>query len=196
MKAKARKSDKKKVISAGKFFNFCRKNEWEYFERINCSGIVIILAVTNDKKVLFVEQFRPPVDKKVIEFPAGLVNDHHYTSKGKKTKRKNESMAIAAKRELLEETGYRAKKIVPLIKGPVSSGASGDFVTVVRAFNLTKETDGGGDEFESIIHHEVPLKKVDSWLKMMEKKGFLIEPKVYTGLYFLKNMGQKIPPRA
>jgi ADP-ribose pyrophosphatase len=58
-------------------------------------------------------------------------------------------------------------------------------VTMVRAFDLKKIGPGGGDESEGIIVHQVPLKSVRTWLKSKEKKGFLIEPKVYAGLYFL-----------
>jgi len=179
MKAKVNKRARKVTIGEGNFIRFVRKGEWEYAERNNCSGIVIIIAMTDKDNVLFVEQYRPPVGKKVIEFPAGLMNDFQV--------KKRESLSASAKRELFEETGYKAKKIVTLLKGPVSSGASSDIVTIVRAFDLQKAGKGGGDHLESIIVHEVALKKVDAWLKKMERKGLLIEPKIYTGLYFLKN---------
>ena len=102
MRAQANNKAKQKVLYEGRFLRFARKGDWEYVQRNNCSAIVIIVAVTEDDHVVFVEQYRPPVDKIVIEFPAGLVNDF-----GKK---KKESNYCAAKRELLEETGYQAKK--------------------------------------------------------------------------------------
>src|SRR4030043_518935 len=46
--------------------------EWESVERVNCKGIVGIVPVTDDKEVLLIRQFRPPVKGYVIEFPAGL----------------------------------------------------------------------------------------------------------------------------
>src|SRR3989338_2614578 len=98
---------------------------------------------------------------------------------------KNESMRTAAKRELLEETGYKAGKIVKLLTGPVSSGFTADIVTVVRAYGLRKVARGGGDHTENIVVHEVPLAKAEHWLKQMARKGCLIEPKVYAGLFFL-----------
>ena len=103
MRARIQKRSGKKVIKEGKFIRFVRRGEWEYFERNNCSAIVIIVAMTRQRKVLFVEQYRPPVGKKVIEFPAGLVNDRGLEKK--------ESILRAARRELFEETGYRAKII-------------------------------------------------------------------------------------
>jgi ADP-ribose pyrophosphatase len=169
---------KKAIIVEGKFIRFVQKGEWEYAERINCTDIVIILAMTDDKKVILIEQFRPPVDKNVIEFPAGLVNDREG--------HKKESLFMAAKRELFEETGYGAKRIVKIMVGPVSAGFTPDTVTIVRALGLEKKGGGGGDEFENITIHEIPLSSVDAWLKRKEKEGCLVEPKVYAGLYFLK----------
>jgi ADP-ribose pyrophosphatase len=163
-------------LGKGKYLQFIKKGEWEYFRRINCSDIVIIAALTDDLKVIFVEQYRPPVDKKVIEFPAGLLND----SKGA-----YETLIKGAKRELLEETGYVAQKIVKLLKGPVSSGASADLVTMVIASGLKKITAGGGVEGEGITVHEVEWDRVDKWLLEMQRRGRLIEPKIYSGLYLL-----------
>ena len=169
---------KPKVVHEGEFLRFIRKGRWEYVERNNCSAIVIIAALTEDNHVVFVEQYRPPVDKMVIEFPAGLVNDR----KGKK----KESNLSAAKRELLEEAGYKALKWTEILEGPVSSGSSADLVTLFLASDAQKVSEGGGDETESIVVHLVPLSNVDQWLLKMQDKGCLVEPKIYTGLYFLK----------
>jgi ADP-ribose pyrophosphatase len=165
------------VLAEGNFLRLIREGNWEYVERNNCRGIVIILAMTVDERVILVEQYRQPVHKKVIEFPAGLICDD--------PKHKNESMATAAKRELLEETGYKAQKIVKLLTGPVSSGSSADLVTVVRASGLKKVSSGGGDHTERIRVHAIPLGKIERWLKRMSAQGYLVEPKVYTGLFFL-----------
>ena len=183
MRAHVGKSAKKEIIHNGKFLRYVRKGGWEYVERNNCSAIVIIVAKTDDNRVLFVEQYRPPVKKRVVEFPAGLVNDGEF--------KRRESILSAAKRELLEETGYKAGKMTKLLEGPVSSGSSADMVTIVQAQNLKKVSQGGGDEFEAIIVHEVPLIETDQWLSKMRRKGYLIEPKIYTGLYFLKTYNKE-----
>ena len=186
MTVQLNKRTKRVVIHEGHFIRFVKEGQWEYVERSNCDGIVIILALTNQGKVLFVEQYRPPVKHKVIELPAGLINDDHPRRKDQRFRKRKESIIAAAQRELLEETGYKATRIVKLLEGPVSSGFCSDMVTVVRAQGVEKVSSGGGDELESIVVHEVPLTKTDAWLKKMEKKGFMIEPKVYTGLYFLR----------
>src|SRR4030043_2059902 len=112
----------KKTLCEGKFLKFMRIEymdssgvirEWESFERVNCKGVVAIVPVTDKNEVLLIRQFRPPVNGYVIEFPAGL-ND------------KKETLKEAAKRELLEETGYSARELFFLTEGVMSSGASGE----------------------------------------------------------------------
>lgn len=154
-----------------------RDGQWEYVERTNCRGIVIILGLTDDGKVILVDQYRPPVRKRVIEFPAGLVSDDPQYPK--------ESLIAAAKRELLEESGYQAARVIKLMEGPVSSGSSSDMVTIVRAYGLRKVGKGGGDHTEAINVHTVAFNKVEKWLALMSRNGYLIEPKVYMGIFLL-----------
>ena len=172
-----KKNSKAKVLLEGKFLRFLNDGGYEYVQRNNCSGIVIIVGMTDDKKVVFTEQYRLPVGKNVVEFPAGLVNDHAAIP--------NESLLAGAKREFFEETGYKVRKMTRIVHGPVSGGSTSDLVSMFKAEGLKKMGDGGGDHTENIKVHEVPFNKVDRWLANMKKKGKLIEPKVYAGLYFL-----------
>ena len=171
------KDYKKVVVREGKYIRFLKKGGWEYVERNNCTGIVIVLAMTDEGEVIFTEQYRPPVETNVIEFTAGLVNDRN--------PKKKESLVTAARRELLEEAGYTARKFVQITQGPVSGGLTSDRIYMLRAFGLKKVSQGGGDGTEFIKVHEVDLKKVPRWLRQQEKKGCLVDPKVYAGLYFL-----------
>ncbi|MCG6553423.1 MAG: NUDIX hydrolase, partial [Candidatus Magnetominusculus sp. LBB02] len=97
---------------------------WEAFQRQNCTGIVAMVPITVDGSVIVVKQFRPPVGKYVIEFPAGL------SDKGE------ESLAETAKRELREETGCVAGRLIPIATGPLSSGASTEVLTVYAALDV------------------------------------------------------------
>ena len=169
------KKDKPVVLIEGKYLRLIKHGGWEFSQRSNCTGIVVVIAKTDDQKVILIKQYRLPVGKYCIEFPAGLVSDH-----GKK-----EPMAVAAKRELLEETGYKASKMTKILVGPASPGSSSDCMTLFRAEGLVKFGQGGGDHTEDIEVCEVPLRRVDGWLRQMEKKGCLVDPKVYCGLYFL-----------
>ena len=87
------------------------------------------MAVTNEQKLLLVEQFRVPVDGPVIELPAGLSGD---------TDDPNESLQIAAERELLEETGYSAESWTELATVTSSAGMTNEQVTIFRAAELQK----------------------------------------------------------
>ncbi len=150
---------------------------WEFSQRVNCTGIVVIVAMTSAQKIILVKQYRPPVKKYCIELPAGLVNDRGH--------KRLESMATAAKRELLEETGYKAETMTKILMGPASPGSSVDCMTLFRAQGLTKVHGGGGDHTEDIEVYEIRLDEVDVWLRKMERQGCLVDPKVYAGLYFL-----------
>ncbi len=170
---------KHKILYEGKFLRLIQHAGWEFVKRKDCTGIVVIVPLTQDQKVILVEQYRVPLDKNVIEFPAGLVGDLKHIRK--------ESMATAAKRELLEETGYQASRMKFILEGPVSSGMSAQQIAFFKAEGLKKIGPGGGDEKEDIRVHEVPLKKSCQWLFQMQKKGKLIDPKVFAGLYFLQS---------
>ena len=100
------------VLANGKHLRFMRKGTWEYADRLGVSGIVGIIAVTGDGKLLLVEQYRPPVNANVIELPAGLAGDE--------PGRADESLLAAARRELQEETGYLAESLSIVAAGPVS----------------------------------------------------------------------------
>ncbi|MBF0523038.1 MAG: NUDIX hydrolase [Candidatus Omnitrophica bacterium] len=184
MNPQQNKKAKKVILKDGRHIRFVKKGYWEYIERKNCSAIVIILAMTDKKEVIFVEQYRPPVDKNVIEFPAGLVND------GKS--RKKETLIEGARRELLEETGYKAGRMIKVLHGPAASGISSDMLTVVVAYDLKKVGSGGGDELESIKVHTVLFDCVEDWMEEMRKKGRLVSPRIYAGLYLLKKYNKTI----
>jgi len=157
-----------------------RANGWEFVQRKNISGIVGIVAVTDDKKLILVEQFRPPVGKNVIEIPAGLSGDTPNS--------RNEDLSLAASRELEEETGYRAARMTQVASGTASAGLCDEIITLFRAEDLQKVSEGGGDETESIIVHEIPVDAVEDWLKLQISQNKLVDLKVYSALYFAKSL--------
>lgn len=166
------------ILGEGKYLRL-RKFEkgWEFVERTNPDGVVVIVATTDAGKVLFVEQFRPPVGATVIEFPAGLVGDTAEFA--------GEALEVAAERELLEETGYAVEQMSYLTNGPPTAGLSSENVTFFRATGLRRVAEGGGDESEEIDIHEVALQDVPQFLGQARARGAMIDPKIYAGLYFL-----------
>lgn len=165
------------TLCNGRWLRLMRRGRWEYAERTNPGGGVIIIALTADDKVLFVEQWREAVHSKTIEMPAGLVGDLAASP--------DESAVAAAHREILEETGYRAGRIEFLMSGPSSAGMSNEMIAFVRAYDLTREHAGGGDHTEDIVLHEVPRSEAPTWLLAKMREGYSIDPKLFAGLYFL-----------
>lgn len=166
-----------RTLHTGKFLALIQEGHWEYAHRTQATGAAIIAAVTDDQKLLLVEQYRIPVHTRTIELPAGIIGDTPNHA--------NEGNDAAARRELLEETGYDAGQIEKLTRGPASSGLASEIVTLFRATRLRRLGAGGGMGQENITVHEVPLSEVHHWLEAKAAEGLLIDSKVYAGLYFL-----------
>lgn len=173
-------SEQQVTLYKGKYLALVKEGHWEYADRVGATGAAIILAVTPEQKLLVVEQHRIPVHARTIELPAGITGDEG----------EGESGAEAAKRELLEETGYEAAKIEELTTGPASSGLTSETVTLFLATDLKRVHAGGGIENEKITVHEAPLNEIDAWLAKKRVEGCLIDPKLYAGLYFLTRRGK------
>ena len=169
----------KTVLHDGKFLTLIKEGCWEYVDRANAVGAAIIVAVTEEQKLLLVEQYRVPVHARTVELPAGLIGDEPVSG--------NEAGVEAARRELIEETGYDAGRIEELMCGPISSGLTSEIATLFSASELQRVGLGGGVAHEDIVVHEVPLAEVHAWLNAKAKSGVLIDVKVYAGLYFTGN---------
>ncbi len=173
------------TLYVGKWLSLRKRGRWEYAERNNPGGAVIILAVTPDDNVLFVEQYRVSILKNTIEMPAGLVGDLHEHG--------DEDVLLAAGRELEEETGYRCERLEFVHEGPSSSGMSTEMIAFVRARGLQKVGPGGGDESENIVVHEVPRTGAGTWLFARAAEGYSIDPKLFAGLWFIEHTGLAMP---
>jgi ADP-ribose pyrophosphatase len=67
-------------------------------ELVKHPGAVAVIPITKDNKIVLVEQYRKPLEKSIIEIPAGKVE-------------KGEQPELTALRELEEETGYTAREL-------------------------------------------------------------------------------------
>ena len=168
----------KKSLHQGRFLAMFERGGWEYVDRVGATGVVVILAVTDEDELVLVEQHRVPLGANVIELPAGLAGDLPDSQ--------DEDFREAARRELLEETGYEAESIEFLCEGPPSAGLTSEIQTLLRATGLRKTGPGGGDETEDITVHTIALNVLDDWLGEAAQRGCLIDPKIYAGLYFLR----------
>jgi len=170
----------RQILHTGKFLALIKEGRWEYASRVNATGASIIIAVTDERKLLLVEQYRIPVHARTVELPAGMIGDEPGDS--------DETNAHAARRELLEETGYDAEQITALTTGPASGGATSEVVTLFWATKLRRVGAGGGVAHEDITVHEIPLAEIHDWLETKARTGVLIDPKVYAGLYFAQRL--------
>ena len=161
----------------GRYLNLVERDGWEYSTRNNAHAVVVIVAVTADDRLLLVEQFRRPVEARVIELPAGLVGDEAGP---------DESVLEAAKRELIEETGYAAGSLEFIMDCPSSAGMTDEIVSFVRADDLERIGPGGGDASEDIETHAIPLAEVDRWLEQKRRAGMPLDPKIFAALYWLE----------
>ena len=167
-----------KTLYSGKYLEFIDDNGWEWVKRNNCRTVVVILPILDGDKTIFVEQYRKPVGKSLIEFPAGLVGDGDDF---------DENVKLAAARELEEETGYFPDKLEFVAEGPASAGLSNENLELFLAEDLRKTGDGGGVEGENITVHIVEIDKVEKWLRSKEEEGLVVDLKVWGGLYFIKD---------
>ncbi|HKO02337.1 MAG TPA: NUDIX hydrolase [Thermoanaerobaculia bacterium] len=167
-------SDKKTEFEGKRVFVFTRDG-WEFVERKSAKEAVAVIATTDDGKLVLTEQYRRPVDHRVIDVPAGLIGDEGDTN----------DPAATAKKELEEETGYRCTAVERLARGPSSPGITSEIVHLYRATGLTREGAGGGVGGEDITVHAVPLRDIRDWLRDKEREGVLIDLKVWSALYFI-----------
>lgn len=173
----------KKILGAGKRLRLVSDAGWEYVERVGANGVVAIVAVTEAGELVLTEQFRRSVGGPVIDLPAGLVGDLK--------KFHDEDFLAAARRELVEETGYDARRFAVLTQSPTSPGLTSETVAFVRAIGVKKIGDGGGVDGEKITVHRVKLPIADAWLRRRGRLGVQIDCKAYAGLYFATRRGEK-----
>ena len=170
-----------RVLAQGRYLTFVDADGWEYVTRHGVTGIVVLVAITAEREIVLVEQHRRPVGKSVIELPAGMVGDI--------PGQEDESLAVAAHRELVEETGFEAREMVVLAAGPIAVGVSDEIATFFEARGLTHVGPGGGDDSEDIVVHVVPLATLDAFLAEKRAAGLAVDPKIFAGLYLVGETG-------
>jgi ADP-ribose pyrophosphatase len=159
--------DQEEIVWQGRFITAKTKGKWEYVSRARGIKAAVILAI-DDGHVLLVEQFRVPLGANCLELPAGLIGDEE----------EGEAIELAAGRELEEECGYSAGRIEIVGEFFSSPGMVSESFFFVRAYDLTKVSDGGGVEGENIIVHRVPLDQVADFIEARRSDGCVIDAKL------------------
>lgn len=167
------------VLYEGEWLRMVRRGHWEYCERKHSrDGLaVLVIAVTPDDRVLFVEQYRVPLGAPTIEMPAGLVGDGRHDT---------DTLEEAARRELVEETGWEPGRVEVLLVGPTTSGMSNERIAFVRARDLRRVGEGGGVDDENIIVHAIPRAEAPAWLMRKCREGCELDLKLWAGLWMIE----------
>ncbi len=111
---------------------------------LNVPEWINIIAITPDNKILLVEQYRAGIDEPTLEIPGGVVDQE-------------EDPLAAAKRELLEETGYASENWSELGKMSANPAIQNNYIQVYMAVDCIKVQDQQLDGTEDILLHQLPL---------------------------------------
>lgn len=143
-------------------------------EIIEHGGAVTLIPITPEGKIVLVKQFRKPIEKEILELPAGRIE-------------KGEDPKNTAIRELKEETGYEIKDIKYLFKFAPALGYSNEIIYVYLS-HLGVKGDTNFDETEDIEIFEYPL---DEILNLIYKGDEILDGKTVMLLEWLKNHDDK-----
>ncbi|GGN56664.1 NUDIX hydrolase [Oceanobacillus indicireducens] len=122
-------------------------------EIVKHPGAVAIIPITKDKKIVFVKQYRKPLEKTLVEIPAGKLDD-------------NEQPLAAAIRELEEETGYTTKELNFVTSFYTSPGFADELIYIYITDTLEKlETPVQGDDDEFIEIIELTLDEAKQYVE-------------------------------
>ncbi|WP_134698882.1 NUDIX hydrolase [Ammoniphilus sp. YIM 78166] len=138
-------------------------------EIVRHPGAVAVIAVTPEDKMVLVRQFRKPLEKTILEIPAGKLE-------------KGEAPIDCAKRELIEETGYRATDMKHVSSFYTSPGFADELIHIYEATGLTAgEAKPDHDEFVDLV--EVTWDEANGYIQ----SGDIIDAKTVFAVYYWKN---------
>ena len=138
------------------------------FNRIAVRDSVIVLPVYNDGSLLMVENYRHGIGKDLLELPGGFIAD-------------NEGALDAARRELIEETGYTCNDLKLVNWFYTWPGRTGQKDFVVLGKDLRKHSSNNLDEFEFIEVRKLSENKIIRELKSGRIKSALTIAALFEG---------------
>ncbi|MEH6943028.1 NUDIX hydrolase [Bacillus sp. JJ722] len=122
-------------------------------ELVKHPGAVAIIAITQDNKIVMVEQYRKALERSIIEIPAGKLE-------------LGEEPVVTAIRELEEETGYVSESMEHIVSFYTSPGFADELLHVFVAKGLKKKEDAAScdeDEFVEVL--EIDLEEAQTYIK-------------------------------
>ena len=147
------------------------EREWTYIERRNrAPAVVLVAACEQTGSLILIKQYRVPLEREIVEFPAGLVGD-------------GEDPVQAAQRELYEETGYRGTVCDMGPELVTSAGITNETAYLV-SMSVGEQPDGepspGASEHISVL--KLSPKDFSAFLDEARSSGTLMDARVYVYL--------------
>lgn len=139
-----------------------------YREHVKAGNASVILPITEDNKVIMIQEARTPIGKVILALPAGMIEQ-------------GEEAKNAAIRELEEETGYLASDIEFLREYYTSVGYSDEKISLYLATNM-KKTKQRLDDEENIKVIEVPLEEL---VEMVDKNEIITASTTIAVMHYL-----------
>ncbi len=142
--------EQKKRLSNGHIVNL---------EIVKHPGAALIIPFLDKNRIILLRQYRPVIDSYIYELPAG-------------TLKKGESPISCARREIIEETGYSAKRFTKLGEIFPAPGYTTERITIYKAEGLTKrECLAEKDEIiQTFIFNKPRIKKLFKAKKIIDAK--------------------------
>jgi len=138
-------------------------------EVIRHPGAVVIIPLLKNDRLILLRQFRPVLGRYLYELPAG-------------TKEKNESFLQCAKREIMEETAFKANKFSQIGRIYPVPGYSTEEIRIFKAEELQKFAVLQKDEDEILETHSM----LKSQVRNLFKTGKILDAKTICALTFLR----------
>ena len=141
-------------------------------EFIRHPGAVMIVPLLDDGRLLMERQYRYPLERVVLEFPAGKLDP-------------NETPLICGQRELLEETGYRAAEwaYAGVLHNAIAYSDEGIHIFFARGLVAGERKLDEGEFLDLVTHTATELDE-------LAFKGELTDAKTLIGMLWLKNWQQ------
>lgn len=134
-------------------------------------GGAVVVPVKDDGRIILVKQFRYPLQKTLIELPAGKLD-------------KGEDPLVCATRELEEETGYKAKQIKKLGEIYTAPGYCTEILHIYSASGLILGDHNREEGEHGMEILEYSLDEIEN----MIRNGVITDVKTIVGIYYLKNL--------
>jgi len=133
------------------------------FDVVRHPGAILVVPLVSDSKVILLRQFRPVIGGYLYELPAGTIE-------------RGESPLACAKREIIEEAGFRAKKMTRLGEIYPVPGYSTEKIFIFKAQGL-KKAYAPGDKDEIIERIRCTKRQI----RVLFEKGLIVDAKTIAG---------------